>query len=111
MINNITIGTALSSLAPNKRWQIVGDQAYENIVWLEDNFVPPTKEQVDAELERLNSDWESKKYSRTRESIYPSEKDLIVALWEMVVENRPEAANYLQENRDAVKNQIPKEVS
>ncbi len=111
MINNITIASAISSLTPNKKWQIVGDQTYENIVWFEDDFVPPTKEEVAAELERLNSDWESKEYSRTRESMYPSEKDLIVALWEMVVENRPEAANYLQENRDAVKNFIPKEVS
>jgi hypothetical protein len=111
MINNITIASAISSLAPNKKWQIVGDQTYENIVWLDDNFVPPTKEEVGAELERLNDEWNSKEYSRIRESMYPSEKDLIVALWEMVVENRPEAANYLQENRDAVKNQIPKEVS
>jgi hypothetical protein len=110
MINNITIGTALSSLAPNKKWQIVGDQTYKNIVWFEDDFVPPTEEEVYAELQRLNDEWNSKEYSRIRESMYPSEKDLVIALWEMIVENRPEAVNYLQENREIVKNQITKEV-
>lgn len=34
---------------------------------------------------------------------------LIVALWEQVVENRPESANALQTKRESVKASIPKE--
>jgi hypothetical protein len=33
---------------------------------------------------------------------------MVVALWEMIVENRPEAAQALQSRREAIKLQFPK---
>jgi hypothetical protein len=39
---------------------------------------------------------------------YPSKDDMIVALWEMVVENRPEYAEQLQARRVEIKSQYPK---
>lgn len=44
-----------------------------------------------------------------RREAYPPINDLVVALWEYVVENRPEAAVDLQAARQAVKDQYPKE--
>lgn len=51
-------------------------------------------------------------YAAQREDDYPrsgsTEKAMIVALWEKVVENRPQAADALQVKRDAVKGKFPK---
>ncbi len=47
-------------------------------------------------------------YQRLRQMEYPASHDMIVALWEQVVENRPETATALQEKRIAVKTKYPK---
>lgn len=47
-------------------------------------------------------------YDKAREAEFPSEKELIVALWEKVVEGRPESADALQALRIAVKEKYPK---
>ena len=49
-------------------------------------------------------------YKYRREMEYPAIDKLIVALWERVVENRPEASNALQEKREQVKAKCPKPV-
>ena len=43
-----------------------------------------------------------------RRAEFPSEHDLIVALWEKVVEDRPEASDILQAKRVATKEKYPK---
>ena len=43
-----------------------------------------------------------------RKPLYPSTDDLIVALWEKVVEDRPESAAALEESRQAIKTRFPK---
>ena len=43
-----------------------------------------------------------------RQKLYPSTDDLIVALWEKVVEERPAAATALEESRQAIKTRFPK---
>ena len=43
-----------------------------------------------------------------RAKVYPDLNDLIVALWEQVVEDRPEAATALEVDRQAVKERFPK---
>ena len=48
------------------------------------------------------------KYKRDRESLYPTKDDLIVALWEKVVEGRSESADALEVKRQSVKSSIPK---
>ena len=49
-----------------------------------------------------------KTYQQLRRMEYPPESDLIVALWEKVIENRPESADILQAQRLAVKEKYPK---
>lgn len=46
--------------------------------------------------------------NKKREFEYPSKDELIVALWEMVVENKPESANKLQILREQTKLKVPK---
>ncbi len=48
-------------------------------------------------------------YQELRKPEYPPTSDLIVALWEKVVENRPEEADKLQLKREDIKIKYPKE--
>lgn len=47
-------------------------------------------------------------YAERRAAEYPSAEALTVALWELVYEKRPEAADALQAQREAVKAKWPK---
>lgn len=51
---------------------------------------------------------EASRVDRLRKPEYPSTDELVVALWEKVIENRPEAAVALQAKREAVKAKYPK---
>lgn len=48
------------------------------------------------------------RYIAKRASEYPSVQEMIVALWEKLVEGRPESANALQAKREQVKQKYPK---
>lgn len=45
---------ALTNLRPESQWSLVGDE-YENINWMDPNNEIPTKEEIQAEIDRLNS--------------------------------------------------------
>jgi len=47
-------------------------------------------------------------YEDLRRAEYPSTDELIIALWEKVIEGRPESATILQAKREAVKIKYPK---
>lgn len=47
-------------------------------------------------------------YQELRRNEYPTPSELIVALWEKVIENRPELANELQSKREEIKEKYPK---
>jgi len=47
-------------------------------------------------------------YEDLRRAEMPPEHDLIVALWERVVENRPETSDVLQAKKEAIKIKYPK---
>tara|TARA_Y100000593_G_scaffold65568_1_gene120772 strand:- start:177 stop:479 length:303 start_codon:yes stop_codon:yes gene_type:complete len=63
----------------------------------------PTQAAVDAAY----IEWEND-YSRNRKEEYPSVDELIVALWEGVVEERMAAVTKLEAKRQAVKLKYPK---
>ena len=56
----------------------------------------------------MQPDEEDYDYVYERSKVYPVLNDLIVALWEQVVEDRPEAATALEVDRQAVKERFPK---
>ena len=68
----------------------------------------PTQEEIDAEIVRLKKEWKNKQYQRDRQLEYPNTNDLIVALWEKVVEGRSESADALEVKRQEVKTVHPK---
>lgn len=52
---------------------------------------------------------DTRTYSEKRASEYPSLPELNVALWEKVIEGRPESADILEAKRQAIKSKYPKE--
>ena len=61
---------------------------------------PPDKQPGDEDYDYV--------YERTQ--VYPPLDDLIVALWEQIVEGRPDAAIVVEEKRQVVKARFPKPV-
>ena len=66
----------------------------------------------EADIEIAHAEWQaeydSQAYARNRQAEYPSINDLIVALWENVVEERASAVISLEAVRQAVKAKYPK---
>ena len=75
-MNIIGIIDAVISLRPGAQWELRGD-TYEGLKWLEKPVweggqKKPTKEEVEAEIIRLQQEWDNTEYHRLREKEYPS---------------------------------------
>ena len=66
----------------------------------------------EAEIETAHAEWQAEydaqEYARNRQAEYPSIDELIVALWEGVVEERMASVTALEGLRQAVKAKYPK---
>jgi len=68
----------------------------------------PTESEIEAAHVEWKAKWDAQEYARNRQAEYPSINDLIVALWENVVEERASAVVSLEAKRQAVKTKYPK---
>jgi len=91
---------------------------YPNVVCIDDgmgamdkdgNQVPVVQSDYEAEVARLQTEQDATKYQRDRQSEYPSIDELVVALWEGVVEERMASVTALEGLRQAVKTKYPKD--
>ena len=64
---------AVKSLKPNSEWSW-GSYDYKDLQW-HSSDTPPTEAEIDAELARLQADYDSKEYQRKRAAEYPSVVD------------------------------------
>lgn len=79
MIPHIT--NAINNLVGNAAsFQVHGD-TYEDIVWLDEKIIKPSKSLVVAEFIRLQSEYDAKQYQRDRVCEYPAISDQLDALW------------------------------
>ena len=62
----------------------------------------------DAEIAVGQAAWDAQEYARNRQTEYPPINELVVALWEGVVEERMAAVTSLEGKRQAVKAKYPK---
>lgn len=69
------IDKAIKSLRPDARWMLHGDE-YEGLEWLDDDL-PPSKQEVEAEIVRLQSEYNNTEYQRLRAAEYPDFKDYL----------------------------------
>ena len=80
----ITIITAIQSLRPGAIFSVDG-RTYDGLQWLEKPVweggqKKPTKTEVEAEVARLQKEWEDTKYQRLRAKEYPDVKEYLDGL-------------------------------
>ena len=72
---------ALLSLRPGAQWVLRGDE----LEWLDQNQTQPTDAEIDAELARLEAEYEAKSYARSRAAEYPSlQEQLDMQYWDAI---------------------------
>lgn len=95
------ITKAILSLRPGAIWSLDGD-TYEGLVWHDENELPPpTEEEVQTEVERLQAEYEYNQYQRNRASEYPSIQEQLDALYHQGYDG-------WKASIDEVKNKYPK---
>jgi predicted lipoprotein len=96
----ITIINALQSLRPGAEW-VVREGELE---WLDKIQSKPTEAQIDAEIVRLQAEYDSKEYQRLRAAEYPSiQEQMDMQYWDSV-----NGTTTWQDAIDAVKAKYPK---
>ena len=88
-------------------WSDAKNKVYANLV-IHGDQEKPTQEHLESELASMQEEYDAQEYARNRQAEYPSINDLIVALWENVVEERASAVVSLEADRQAVKTKYPK---
>lgn len=64
----ITKSDAILSLRPKAEFTIRND----DLIWLDTNQVQPTEDEIQAEITRLQAEYDANEYQRQRASEYPS---------------------------------------
>ena len=62
----------------------------------------PTQEEIDAEVKRVQAEWDAQEYARKRQAEYPSIEELVVALYD--TDDKAD----IEAKRAAVKKKYPK---
>jgi hypothetical protein len=100
MTSDFLIG-AIHSLAPNCQFSI-SNFNYNTLVWNDENEVPPpTREEVQAEIERLQAEYEYNQYQRNRATSYPSIQEQLDTMYHQGYDG-------WKAEIDEVKNKYPK---
>ena len=81
-----------------------GDVAYDE----NEQVVSINQDDYEAEVARLQAEQDATQYQRDRLEDYPSIDELVVAMWEAVVEERMASVTALEGLRQAVKTKYPK---
>ena len=64
----ITKIEAIQSLRPDAEWNLRGNE----LEWLDTNQTQPTESEIQAEITRLQAEYDANEYQRQRASEYPS---------------------------------------
>jgi len=60
--------SAINSLRPNAEWTLRGDE----LEWFDKKQTKPTDSEIDAEVTRLQAEYDAKAYQRSRQPEYPA---------------------------------------
>ena len=93
----------INNIRPGGKWYCKGGVEYDNLVWVDDEISKPTREEYEAEFDRLVEEFKSVEYQRQRAPEYPSITDQLDALFHAGV-FPPEMAEQIQ----AIKDKYPK---
>jgi hypothetical protein len=99
----ITIQEAIHSLKPNAQWSITNNN-YAGLEWLDEIQTKPTEAEINAELARLQADYDTKQYQRNRAVEYPSiQEQLDMQYWDSI-----NGTTTWQDAIETIKNKYPK---
>jgi len=105
-VNNIflfNISEAISSLYPTCKWTLINDD-YNTLWWDNENdFPPPKLEELEAERERLKSEWEKQEYQRLRYNEYPSIEEQLDLLYHQGYDGWKNEINKIKEKYPKIK--------
>lgn len=101
MNSNIDITNALTSLVPGAKWAFYGEATYENLTWIDTEITKPSKAALDAEVARLQAEYDAKEYQRKRAAEYPSIVDQLDKIFH-------DGIDEWKETIQAVKDKYPK---
>ena len=93
----ITTVDAIRSLAPGASYAIIDDE----IVWSSPDITQPTQAELDAEVSRLQAEYDTQVYARNRKAEYPSIEECVHAILD-------DDLDALQVKRAEVKARYPK---
>ena len=96
--------TAIRNTHPTAVTIFEGENTYDangEIISLDESLIA-------TEQSRLQSEYDTQEYARNRQAEYPALNDLIVALWENVVEERAASVIALETKRQEIKTKYPK---
>ena len=94
----MSISDALMSLRPGAQWVAVDGV----VTWHDTEQTQPSDAEVQAEVTRLQAEYDAQEYARNRKAEYPSIDELVVALYDT------EDKTVIDEKRAAVKAKYPK---
>lgn len=72
----IAISDAIASIRPNASWQMVGED-YSGLDWFDLTQEKPTEAEINAEVARLQAEYEATEYQRQRAVEYPPMTDYL----------------------------------
>jgi len=70
-------GAAIASLRPNSEWVLRGNE----LEWLDSKTTKPTDAEIDAEVKKLQAEYDAKAYQRSRKPEYPAIGDQLDDLY------------------------------
>ena len=98
------LSKALTSLYPGAQWSLVGND-YSGLDWMMSNTLPkPSKEELEAEADRLHQVWLNNQYQRDRALEYPP----ITNQLDMLYWDKINGTNNWEQAVQAVKDKYPK---
>lgn len=97
------ITDALVSLAQGAQWTLEGD-TLDGLTWLSEDIERPEDSEIDAELVRLQAEYDALEYQRLRSAEYPDFKEYLDGI---VKGNQEQVDKYIADCL-AVKEKYPK---
>jgi len=91
---------ALQSLRPNAEWVLRGDE----LEWLDTEQTQPTQAEIQAEITRLQAEYDSQEYARNRKAEYD-----LLNQYELMFDDQLNGTTTWVDSINAIKAKYPKE--
>ena len=107
MSGDVDFGEVMHRFYAGRQYGVRGPN-YEDISWFEET-PKPTREELAGLWDQIKDEVALRRVwdQRSQPGKYPSKEELIVALWEKVVEGKSEYADELQARRLEIKKEFP----